>query len=84
MVASHERRPRASKTVCTGLVVPVPTDHALVVVAAEYDCKHVFIAGDKRSPTGKALFGDEAQSVLLHFDGPVTALIGYSPPAGFC
>lgn len=33
---------------------------------------HVFIVGRERSPTGKALFGDFAQRVLLNFDGTVT------------
>lgn len=42
--------------------------------ADEYDCDHLFIAGDKRSPTGKALFGDLTQSVILNFDGPVTVV----------
>lgn len=44
----------------------------ILEVAKEEDCEHVFIAGRKRSPTGKALFGDIAQAVLLRFDGPVT------------
>ena len=35
-------------------------------------CDHVFIVGRRRSPTGKALFGDFAQRVLLNFDGTVT------------
>ena len=42
--------------------------------AEEYDCDHLFIAGEKRSPTGKALFGDLTQSVILNFDGPVTVV----------
>jgi len=46
-----------------------------ILAAAEaYDCDHVFLAGRKRSPTGKALFGDVAQSVVLNFDGAVTIL----------
>lgn len=40
--------------------------------ATEHDCDHVFIVGKKRSPTGKALFGDMAQAVILNFAGPVT------------
>lgn len=40
--------------------------------AADQHCDHVFVSGRKRSPTGKALFGDIAQSVLLGFDGPAT------------
>ncbi|WP_276302510.1 universal stress protein [Halorussus lipolyticus] len=42
--------------------------------AEEYDCDHLFIAGEKRSPTGKALFGDLTQSIILNFDGPVTVV----------
>lgn len=42
--------------------------------AAEHDCDHVFLPGRKRSPTGKALFGDDTQQVLLEFDGPVTVV----------
>lgn len=38
----------------------------------EYDCDHAFIVGQSRSPTGKALFGDFAQRVILSFDGYVT------------
>ena len=41
-------------------------------VAEERDCDHVFIPGRRRSPTGKALFGDTAQHVILNFAGPVT------------
>lgn len=44
----------------------------LLDVADEYDCDHVFLAGRKRSPVGKALFGDLTQQVILEFDGPVT------------
>lgn len=40
--------------------------------AAEHDCDHVFIVGRKRSPTGKAIFGDTAQAVILNFVDPVT------------
>lgn len=36
------------------------------------DCEHVFVAGRRRSPTGKVLFGDTVQKVLLDFDGEVT------------
>ncbi|HET7322798.1 MAG TPA: universal stress protein [Halococcus sp.] len=37
----------------------------------EYDCDYVFITGRKRSPTGKALFGDDAQAIVLNFEGKV-------------
>ncbi|WP_435361711.1 universal stress protein [Haloarchaeobius sp. DFWS5] len=44
----------------------------IVAIAAEEGCDHVFLTGRRRSPTGKALFGDRAQKVLLNFDGYVT------------
>lgn len=47
---------------------------SVLQTAAERDCDHVFLTGRNRSPAGKALFGDEAQSVLLNFDGAVTIL----------
>jgi nucleotide-binding universal stress UspA family protein len=40
--------------------------------AAERDCDHVFLVGKRRSPTGKALFGDLTQDIILEFDGTVT------------
>jgi len=45
---------------------------AVLDTAAEKDCDHVFITGRRRSPTGKAIFGDAAQRVILNFDGLVT------------
>ncbi|MCO8244819.1 MULTISPECIES: universal stress protein [unclassified Haladaptatus] len=41
-------------------------------VAEKHGCDHAFVAGQKRSPTGKALFGDVTQRVILNFDGFVT------------
>lgn len=49
---------------------------AALRLAADRDCDHIFVAGRQRSPTGKAIFGDVAQSVILNFDGPVTVLTG--------
>ncbi|MGB9955276.1 universal stress protein [Haloferax prahovense] len=45
---------------------------AAIQAANENDCDHVFTTGSKRSPTGKALFGDFVQSLILSFDGRVT------------
>ena len=45
---------------------------AILDAADEHGCDHIFMVGRKRSPTGKALFGDIAQSVMLAFDGQVT------------
>lgn len=53
-----------------GLVGDVPD--SILSEARERDCDHVFVVGRHRSPTGKVIFGDIAQSVILNFDGPVT------------
>lgn len=45
---------------------------AILETAAENDIDHIFIHGKQRSPTGKAVFGDLAQAIILNFDGPVT------------
>jgi nucleotide-binding universal stress UspA family protein len=44
----------------------------VIEVAEEMDADHVFTLGQKRSPTGKAIFGDLAQYVVLNFNGYVT------------
>jgi nucleotide-binding universal stress UspA family protein len=56
-----------------GVVGELPD--AILDAAAERDCDHVFVVGRHRSPTGKVVFGDVAQSVVLNFDGPVTVLV---------
>lgn len=51
------------------------SERDLIIETAESeDCDHVFITGAQRSPTGKAIFGDIAQSVILNFDGYTTIL----------
>ena len=49
-------------------------DHAdrILELATTHACDHIYMTGKRRSPTGKALFGDRAQQVLLNFDGYVT------------
>lgn len=42
--------------------------------ADELGVDHVFVRGQQRSPSGKAIFGDRAQQIALKFDGPVTLL----------
>ncbi|WP_114576535.1 universal stress protein [Saliphagus sp. LR7] len=46
----------------------------ILEAAQREGCDHVFIAGRKRSPTGKALFGDTTQKVILNFDGVVSVV----------
>lgn len=45
--------------------------NAILDVAEANDCDYIFLVGSRRSPAGKALFGDLAQSVILNFDGYV-------------
>lgn len=40
--------------------------------ADRLECDHIFVVGRSRSPTGKAIFGDLAQQIILNFDGLVT------------
>lgn len=49
-------------------------EEQILAVAEEYDCDHVFLSGERRSPAGKALFGDRTQRVILDFDGAVTVV----------
>lgn len=55
-----------------GAVSGEDQSETVLQVANRNDCDHIFLSGGKRSPAGKALFGDFAQSVLLGFDGYVT------------
>lgn len=45
---------------------------ATLAAADDYGCDHIFVTGRRRSPAGKAIFGDWIQRVLLDFDGYVT------------
>ncbi|WP_435196295.1 universal stress protein [Natronomonas sp. EA1] len=45
---------------------------AILDLATRTGCDHVFLSGRRRSPTGKAVFGDRTQRVILTFDGYVT------------
>jgi len=58
-------------------VVPIVVDpdekaDSILSAANDYDCDHIFLTGRQRSPTGKAIFGDVTQKVILNFDDDVT------------
>ncbi len=46
----------------------------IVAYADEHDAEYLVIAGRKRSPVGKALFGSVVQSVLLEAPCPVVSI----------
>lgn len=48
---------------------------SILDVADEVDAQYVVVGGRERSPTGKALFGSTAQSVLLKSNRPVVTVI---------
>lgn len=50
-----------------------PADE-IVEYAHDRDARYVVVAGRKRSPVGKALFGSVVQSVLLSAECPVVSL----------
>lgn len=52
------------------------TAEEVLRIARDEGCDHVFIAGRRRSPSGKAIFGDTAQRVILNYGGPVTVMTG--------
>jgi nucleotide-binding universal stress UspA family protein len=41
----------------------------ILEVAQHYGCDYIFLSGSRRSPTGKAIFGDTLQNIILNFDG---------------
>lgn len=41
--------------------------------ADQHDARYIVVAPRKRSPTGKALFGSEAQQILLNAEMPVVS-----------
>jgi len=44
----------------------------VIELADDHNCDHVFTVGRQRSPTGKAVFGDTTQRLVLNFPGFVT------------
>jgi nucleotide-binding universal stress UspA family protein len=78
-LAEHVEPVMASTDVQYECIVRVVGDNkrapAVQVVSDEYNCDHLFATGRRRSPTGKAVFGDLTQQVLLNYDGFVTVLL---------
>ncbi|MFC3956778.1 universal stress protein [Halovivax cerinus] len=84
--ATEERLERAAQKIANETIVDMDVDYRIaprvvgdgsladeiLQVADDLECDHIFVVGQKRSPTGKALFGNVAQSVILGFDGRVT------------
>lgn len=67
----------------TGIVADIDDCATEIVeLATELGCDHVFITGRHRSPTGKAVFGDTAQQVILNFPHPVTVYTSSSSSYG--
>jgi nucleotide-binding universal stress UspA family protein len=50
----------------------VDREDAILNIAEEHECDHIFIPAEHRTPAGKIIFGDVAQQLLLDFDGFVT------------
>lgn len=50
-------------------------EEEIVKYARREDASYIVVSSNKRSPTGKALFGSVSQSVLLNADCPVVSLI---------
>lgn len=59
-------------SVVGGLVEEGDEADRILEIARDRDCDYIYLNGKRRSPTGKALFGDRAQKVLLNFDDYVT------------
>ena len=47
----------------------------ILEVARQHECDYIFMFGRRRSPTGKAIFGDTAQKVILNFDQYVVTTV---------
>lgn len=47
----------------------------IVDYAEDHDARYVIVAGRKRSPAGKVIFGSVSQTVLLNADCPVVSTV---------
>lgn len=60
-----------TETIGVGVDDETDEANAIIETAEQHDADYVFIAGRKRRPTGKAVFGDTTQRVILNYDGSV-------------
>ena len=65
------------ETIAMGAHVEDADDQAakILEVAETNECDYIFMFGRRRSPTGKAIFGDTAQQVILNFDQYVVTTV---------
>lgn len=47
----------------------------ILAASEEFECNHILMTGRRRSPTGKAVFGDVSQQVVLNAEVPVTLIL---------
>lgn len=59
--------------VFVGSVARLP--NAVYETADEYDCDHLLVESSKRSPAGKAIFGDLKQNLIMNFKGATTIVV---------
>lgn len=50
-------------------------EEEMVRYATDQDARYIVVGPEKRSPTGKAVFGSVAQSILLNANCPVVSLV---------
>lgn len=53
-------------------------EEEVVRYATDQDARYIIVGPEKRSPTGKAVFGSVAQSILLNANCPVVSLVSQS------
>lgn len=63
----------ADRVACQGEVGDVT--EAILAASERLDARYVVVGGRKRTPVGKALFGSQTQSLLLHADRPVVTVM---------
>lgn len=49
--------------------------NSIIKYADDQDARYIVVGGRKRSPTGKAIFGDKTQSILLNSTRPVVTVM---------